>query len=59
MFSDFRSSDLGDAWLAQVVVEHVILDLRVVSLNCTLGVEITYKKKISFFFLRFYLLESE
>jgi len=33
----------GSTWLAQSV-EHVMLDLRVVSLNPTLGVELTYKK---------------
>ena len=31
-------------WLA-ITVEHMILDLRVVSLSPTLGVEITKKKK--------------
>lgn len=35
-----RREDLGGAWLARLV-EHATLDLRVVILSPTLGVEIT------------------
>ena len=40
-----KTTDTWDAWLAQSV-EHATLDLRVVSLGPTCGVEFTYNKKL-------------
>ena len=44
-----RMEGKNGAWLAQWV-EHAILDLRVVSLSPTLGVEITLKKTLMFIY---------
>ena len=46
-YSDSKSSKRSSSWLAQSV-EHVTLDLEVVSSSPTLGIEITFKKRAYF-----------